>query len=61
VVLPLRREDPEATFRVAAAVRVVEDVLPDEGAFDTVRAVDPVNVALLVKRRVPRSTAVVPR
>jgi hypothetical protein len=59
VVLPLRREDPDATFKVAAAVRVEEDELTVL-LVDTVRAVDPVNVALLVKRRVPTSTDVVP-
>jgi hypothetical protein len=58
-VLPLRRDDPDATFRVAAAVRVEEAELTVL-LVDTVRAVDPVKVALLVKRRVPTSTAVVP-
>jgi hypothetical protein len=59
VVLPLRREDPDATFRVAAAVRVEEDELTVL-LVDTVRTVDPVKVALLVKRRVPTSTFVSP-
>jgi hypothetical protein len=59
VVLPLRREDPDATFKVAAAVRVVEDELTVL-LVDTVRAVDPVNVALLIKLRVPTSTFVSP-
>jgi hypothetical protein len=59
VELLVRREDPDATFRVAAAVRVGEDELTVL-LVETVRTVDPVNVALLVKRRVPTSTVVAP-